>query len=278
MAFSARLQRLIGAAAPYWAGEAAVFEAYWAWEKRTRETDLVWLNHQCFKEIWGSGVADRNLGLFLGPVEQLKAAFPKIDVEIDRHVVLDTAEALWAEFAHYCAFADAHDGLLLPGEQKINPQRLKWWKEDEVLANLRYGHIERHGALGRRAASFTEGGYCTLFSAGMGLAARPTPGHEKADALIATACGKVYDDEFGHMLKGVAGLDSEGLAEADWKTLEDISIEQLRQRIVMRNAQFGGPLAGARLEDALAGRMKPLAFDYARAGSLRERSGERSEV
>lgn len=265
MGLSDRLRRLIDAAAPYWAGEAAVFESYWTWEKRTRDSDLAWLNHQCFKEIWGSGVADKNLGLFLGPLEELKAAFPKIDEGIDRHAVLDTAEALWAEFAHYCAFADAHDGLLLPDEQKINPKRLKWWKEDEELANLRYGHIERHGRLGRRAARFTEGGYCTLFSAGMKLKDRPTPAHGRADALIATACGKVYDDEFGHMLKGVAGLDGEGLTDAEWNTLAEISVEQLRCRILMRNAQFGRPLTGARLDDALAGRLQPVRFDYERA-------------
>lgn len=265
MPFSARLQQLIDAAAPYWAGEAAVFEAYWSWERRTRESDLAWLNHQCFKEIWGSGVADKNLGLFLGPLEELKAAFPKIDVEVDRHEVLGLAEALWAEFAHYCAFADAHDGLLLPGEPKINPGQLKWWKEDETLANMRYGHIDRHGSLGRRAARFTEGGYCTLFSAGMQLKDHPTPGHERADRLIAEACSKVYDDEFGHMLKGIAGLDAEGLTDAEWKTLADISVEQLHYRILMRNAQFGRPLEGPRLEDALAGRCQPVRFDYERA-------------
>lgn len=265
MSFSSRLHRLIEAAAPYWAGEASVFETYWTWEKRTRETDLAWLNHQCFKEIWGSGVGDRNLGLFLGPLEELKAAFPRIDIEIDRHRVLDTAEALWAEFAHYCAFADAYDGLLAPGEERINPKRLKWWKEDETLAGLRYRHIERHGKLGQRAARFTEGGYCTLFSAGMRLKDRPTPGHERADALIATACGKVYDDEFGHMLKGIAGLDAEGLTDTEWKTLEDICLEQLRCRILMRNAQFGQPLAGRQLDDALAGGCRPVRFDYERA-------------
>ena len=34
----------------------------------------------------------------------LKPGFPKIDTEVDRHEVLDVAEALWAEFSHYCAF------------------------------------------------------------------------------------------------------------------------------------------------------------------------------
>ena len=37
--FSASLKRLVAAAAPYWAGEAAVFRAYWKWNKRTRDTD-----------------------------------------------------------------------------------------------------------------------------------------------------------------------------------------------------------------------------------------------
>jgi hypothetical protein len=46
-----------------------------------------------------------------------------------------------------------------------------------------------------------------------------------------------------------------------------MSLEQLRGRIHMRNAQFGMPLAGAALERALSGRGDPIAFDYAKAGS-----------
>jgi hypothetical protein len=265
VSFSNKLHELIDSLAPWWAGEAAVFKAYWASDKRTRQTDLTWLNYQCFKELWGVGLADKKLGLFLGPVRQLEAAFPKIDTEIDRHEVLDIAEGLWAEFAHYCAFADAHDGLVEPGEQKINPNVLKWWKEDEELSEVRYGHQKQYGDLGLRAVRFTEGGYCTLFSEGMKLKDNPTPGHEKADRLIAAACAKVYDDEFGHMLKGIVGLDGLQLSDAEWKTLVDISVEQMKGRIKMRNAQFGYPLAGAKLEEALSGRCKPLIFDYERA-------------
>jgi len=262
--YSASLKRLIGAAAPYWAGEAAVFRTYWKWDKRSRDTDRRWLALQCSKEVWGSGLAPLDKGIFLGPAEELVRVFPRIDIEVDRHAVLDIAEGLWAEFLHYCAFADAHDALGKPGEPKLNPHALKGaWKEDLDLSALRFRHKRENPKLGERAARFTEGGYCTLFSEGM--LSKKSKKHQKADHLISVACSKVHEDEFGHMLKGIAGLDEEGLKDADWRALEAMSVEQLKARIHMRNAQFSYPLAGKSLEDALAGRLKPLAFDWRKA-------------
>jgi hypothetical protein len=263
---SPHLRRLIDAAAPYWAGEAEVFRTYWIWAGRTRETDRRWLAYQCSKEIWGSGLAPLDKGIFLGPAEQLVASFPKIDTEIDRHEVLDMAEALRAEFAHYCAFADAHDALALPGEPKLTPHTVKiGWKEDRDLCELRFAHKRQHPLLGARATSFTEGGYCTLFSEGMALARQTKGPHARANGLIAAACAKVYEDEFGHMLKGIVGLDDEGLAEQDWRQLAEISIEQLKARILMRNSQFGYPLPQRRLAEIVCGACEPVAFDYAKA-------------
>jgi hypothetical protein len=267
MTVSRNLQRLIDRAAPYWAGEAEVFATYWTWDKRTRETDRRWLGLQCSKEVWGSGLAPLDLGIFLGPVKELEAAFPKIDKEIDRHAVLDICEGLWAEFAHYCAFADAHDAMAIPGEKKLNPHDVKQsWKEDLDLSHLRFRHKKENPKLGDRATRFTEGGYCTLFSEGMKLAERGNdPVHGRNNALIAAACAKVYDDEFGHMLKGIVGLDGEGLSEAEWQLLGDMSVEQLKARILMRNAQFSYPLPERRLKEIFAGSCKPLAFDYDKA-------------
>lgn len=266
MTFSAQLKRLIDAAAPYWAGEAEVFQTYWTWSERTRETDRTWLAYQCSKEVWGSGLAPLDKGIFLAPAEELVAAFPRIDVDIDRHKVLDIAEGLWAEFAHYCAFADAYDAMALAGEPKITPHAVKFaWKEDRELSDLRFSHKRDHPALGARATNFTEGGYCTLFSEGMKLRDHTTGPHGRANTLIAEACGKVYEDEFGHMLKGIVGLDGEGLSDTDWRTLERISIEQLRARIVMRNAQFSYPIGESRLKKLLAGACEPIAFDYKKA-------------
>ena len=262
----AQLKRLIDAAAPFWAGEAEVFRSYWDWERRSRESDRRWLALQCSKEIWGSGLAPLDKGIFLGPAEELVAAFPRIDIDIDRHAVLDIAEGLRAEFAHYCAFADAHDALALPGEARLNPHAVKTaWKEDLELSALRFAHKKENPGLGDRATRFTEGGYCTLFSEGMQLKGRTHGPHGRANALIATACASVYEDEFGHMLKGIMGLEGDGLTAADWSTLQRMALEQLRARIHMRNAQFGGPLAGAALERALAGRCEPIAFDYGKA-------------
>jgi hypothetical protein len=266
MTVSADLKQLIDAAAPYWAGEAEVFRTYWTWNGRTRATDRRWLAYQCSKEIWGSGLAPPDKGIFLGPAEQLVAAFPKIDIEIDRHQVLDIAEGLRAEFAHYCAFADVYDALALPGEAKLNPQMVKIaWKEDRDLSELRFAHKRQFPELGARATSFTEGGYCTLFSEGMQLASQIAGPHARTNALIAEACGKVYEDEFGHMLKGIVGLDDEGLAEQDWQRLTEMSIEQLKARILMRNSQFSYPLSERRVAEIFAGACKPIAFDYAKA-------------
>ena len=265
MSVSTNLQGLIDAATPYWAGEAEVVRTYWTWGQRTRESDRLWLARQCFKEFLGFGVGSKGLGLFHGLADELRRVYAKIDIEIDRHEVLETAATLYAEFAHYCAFADAHDRLAQPGEPKLNPTMLEIWPEEKELARVRREHMERHGVLGRRASLFTEGGYCTLFAEGMKLRERPTPGHEVADRLIADACARVYDDEFGHMLKGVVGLDGEGFAPSDWRTLTDISLEQLRNRILMRNAQFGRPVPEARIKELLAGRCRPITFDYERA-------------
>ncbi len=266
MSASASLRRLIDAAAPYWAGEAAVFRAYWDWPQRTRETDRRWLALQCSKEIWGSGLAPLDKGIFLGPAEALVAAFPRIDTEIGRHEVLDIAEGLRAEFAHYCAFADAYDALALPGEPRLNPHAAKTsWREDLELSELRFAHKKEDARLGERATRFTEGGYCTLFSEGMALRGRGGA-HARANALIAEACAAVYEDEFGHMLKGIVGLDAEGMQAKDWATLERMSLEQLRGRIRMRNSQFSFPLAGEALARSFEGRCAPLVFDYAKAG------------
>jgi hypothetical protein len=111
-----------------------------------------------------------------------------------------------------------------------------------------------------RACKTSEGGYCTLFSEGMKLAGRPG-----VDGLIAQACSKVYDDEFAHMLSGITGIGDEGLSESDLRLLETLLVEQLRQRIRMRNAQFGYPLSEERVQAIFRGDIQPLKFDYQRA-------------
>jgi len=257
----ANIQRLINALTPLWAGEAEVVRTYWTSPKRTLQTDLQWLRRQCFKEFWGSGVGkyDRG-GVVPGQLKKLAEKILDTDIGIGRDEVLGMLDGIRAEFSHYCAFADLHDEIRPAGAPKIHPGLLLPWPEEDALTALRFKHQAEHGSLGMRACKLSEGGYCTLFSEGM--AHRGKPGLE---GKIAEACAKVYDDEFGHMLAGIAGIADEYLGDADWTLLETLVTAQLRQRIRMRNAQFSFPVSEERVQAIYRGDIQPLEFDYRRA-------------
>jgi hypothetical protein len=255
------LRRVIDVATPLWAGEAEVVRTYWSSPKRTLETDLLWLKRQCFKEFWGSGVTKFDQGgIVPGSLRRLSAQTLNIDTAMDRHEFLEALEGVRAEFSHYTYFADVHDAIRPSGTPKLNPGLLEEWPEEKELTALRYRHREAHGAIGMRACKTSEGGYCTLFSEGMKLKGRPG-----IDGMIAEACAKVYEDEFGHMLSGIAGIAEENYTDSEWELLGMLLVEQLRQRIRMRNAQFSYPLPEDRIQAIFRGDIEPLAFDYERA-------------
>lgn len=262
MAVSRNLAKLIDAVAPLFAGEAEVFRVYWDWPGRTRDTDKLWILRQARKEVWNTPLGDPR-GLFVGPLEDLLAALPRIDVEVARGEVLERLESLYQEFSHYCAFADVHDALCAAGERKLSPAMLRDvpdWPENHALQARRAEIRHLHGAIGERACFFTEGGYCTMFSEGMRL-----EGRGGVDDMVARACARVYDDEFGHMLKGIVGLDAEALSQDDWRLLTDLSVELQRLRIPMRNGQLGYPLPAARIAEIYAGDIAPVRFDFEKA-------------
>ena len=254
MAVNPNLKRLVDLAAPYWAGEAEVVWTYFQSPRRSKETDLLWLRRQCFKEIWGSGVGDKKKGLFQGPVAYLSDVFPKIDREVNRHEVLDVIDDLRTEFFHYCLFADIYD--YLSGE-KLNPQQLTGWAADEELARIRYEYRERRGRLGYFAVRFTEGGYCSMYSTGMRLA-----GTGELNDRIAKACEQVYRDEIGHMRSGFVGLSRQELSPAEWDEVAAMTKKILLQRMHMRNEQFSFPLSAERIRAIDAGDIEPMTFDY----------------
>ncbi len=262
MAVSANLKRLIEAVAPLFAGEAEVFSTYWESPRRNRETDKLWILRQARKEVWDTPLGDPR-GLYVGPLEDLLAVFPKIDIDVPRAVILDRLEGLYEEFSHYCAFADAYDALCDDDDEKLSPSLLRDvpdWPDNSVLRDRRAAIKDEYGAVGERACFFTEGGYCTMFSEGMRLA-----GRGGADDLIAHACAKVYDDEFGHMLKGIVGLDSDDLNQADWDLLTSLSVELQRLRIPMRNSQMNFPLSDDRVSQIFEGDIEPVRFDFDKA-------------
>ena len=133
-----------------------------------------------------------------------------------------------------------------------------------ALTKLRHSHIETHGKLGVRACRFTEGGYCTLFREGMRLKGGAGP-FAAADELIAAACREIYEDEFGHMLEGIAGLDQEGWRADEFELMGALVTDQLRHRVQMRNAEFSFPLSEERVQAIFAGDIAPEPFDFAAA-------------
>jgi hypothetical protein len=257
MRIRTEFERLTGLCGPLWAGEAEVARTYFSSPDRTSESDRKWIAHQCYKEFWGSGFTDPKLGLIGEITEKIRDRLPEIDKTVDRYEILDMLDMIHTEFDHYCHFAEVWDALRAPGEAKLNPSMLKNWPEGNALDTYRVNVRAEHGELGWTSLRFTEGGYCTLYSEGAKLR-----GRDGIDGQIGEACAKVYDDEVGHMLKGMAALNQHEFDADQWAVLERLTIDQLRLRVHMRNGQFGNPLSEERITAIFAGDIEPIAFDY----------------
>ncbi|MEC8530406.1 MAG: hypothetical protein VXY66_00495 [Pseudomonadota bacterium] len=271
MAFSQELRSLIDTSSKLWAGEAEVVRTYWTSPVRTLETDLLWIRRQCSKEFNGSGIGEyKNMGVFMGPLTELKEIFGKIDTgeedSVSRHYVLELIDTLKDEYEHFCLFSDVYDQIKPNNLPSINPHKLETWDEDVALTRLRHSHIAEHGQLGVRASRFTEGGYCTLFREGM-RAADLGGQFAPSNKIIAAACKEIYEDEFGHMLEGIAGLGREGWSAEEFKLMEELVVSQLRHRVLMRNAEFSFPLSEERILAIFGGEIEPEPFDYIAAES-----------
>ena len=259
---SAQLITLVDAVAPLFAGEAEVIRTYWTSLIRTVKTDRLWLLRQSRKEVLDSQLGDQR-GVYIGPVGDLLAVFSKIDIEVPRREVLARMAGIYEEFSHYCEFADVFDSMREPGEPRLSPSRLKTvanWDENLAFLARRAEIVADHGSVGERACFFTEGGYCTLYSEGMRLA-----GKGGVDEMIARACAAVYQDEFGHMCKGIAGVDRDGMAKSDWALMTELWVELETMRIHMRNGQFSYPLPQERIAAIIQGDIKPVDFDFEKA-------------
>jgi len=268
MALNANLERLIALSAPLWAGEAEVVRTYWDSPVRNLDADLLWLRRQCFKEFNGKGLGEhRDLGIFLGPLTEIMESFARIDRGegrgVDRHHVLGLIETIHDEFTHYCLFADVYDAIRDADTPPLDPHKLEIWDDDNTLTQMRIRQNHTHGAIGVRASRFTEGGYCTLFREGARL-----KGRGGQDELIAHACQEIYDDEFGHMLSGIVGLDTAPMSDADYALMGELVVDQLRARIRMRNSEFSYPLSEKRVAAIYRGDIDPEPFDYARAEAM----------
>lgn len=251
------LKDVVDAATPLFAGEAEVVRTYFNWSKRTATTDRKWIGHQCFKEFYGSGYGEPEHGILVEWGQEMIDKRPELDRDMDRHDMLHLVEGIYAEYHHYCLFADIYDALGAPDEAKLIPSALTNWPEGKALDDYRLDLRMTYGDLGQAVMDFTEGGYCTLYAEGTKLA-----GRGGIDDQIAAACQTVYDDEVGHMMQGVMALANYDLDDSAWAMVKDKVVGQLRRRIIMRNGQFSFPLTQDRIDAIYAGDIEPIAFDY----------------
>jgi hypothetical protein len=242
-----------------WGGEASVFRTYFASRTRPLERDLAWLARQCHKELF-DGVLPR-LGAFEQQVEMLGP--PRaLDAPPDGLARLLTGAA--EEYRHLQLFAAVHESARPADEDPLDFAALRdrgSWTENDDLGRLRARHRHEHGRLGDWASVLTEGGGATLYVEGMLLR-----GRGGLDDRIAEACEHVYHDEVDHFAGGLAYLQRHDLDERSWSILAEITAAQLRQRIVMRNAQFGFPLDEDAVRAAQEGHASPIDIDLERVG------------
>ena len=93
-------------------------------------------------------------------------------------------------------------------------------------------------------------------------------GRGGADDRIAHACREIYEDEFGHMMEGIVGLNDEPLSDHDFELKTELVQEQLRARIKMQNEEFSFPLTNERVEGIYNGDINPEPFDFEKAEAM----------
>jgi hypothetical protein len=210
---------------------------------RTKDEHLRWLRLQAFKEL-----QPRPGGIIERFIETLRKEFAGLEHTVERHAMLHNMQFLEEEFRHYVLFADVIDDLT--GE-RLTPEELARYElpEEVKLRELRQGFIKEHGELARFASSFCEGGGASLFYEGMQI------GGDELSDKIAAACRGVYEDEIEHAEQGAEGLGGTVRSEEEWAKARAMVEAISRQRVRMRNEQFGFPLSGDRLAEIDAGRI-----------------------
>ena len=246
----ARLDRLVGIASPYWAGEHEVVITFFS-RPHSREEHIHWLRAQCWKEFWGH-IDERGTGTIERMVTELGQRYPDVQRGDLPHRFLHVAQELYAEFHHYQVLSDILDDL---ERRRVPPDELKQMPEDLKLAQMRAAAAATHGEMGAAISKFSEGGGSSMYKAGMEIRGG------ELEQRIATACRIIYDDEVDHMRTGAEGLRRTVKTAEDWSTVERLTREIARQRVRMRNEMFGYPLSEERLHEIDSGRIEPLHRD-----------------
>lgn len=210
---------------------------------RSPTDHLRWLRAQAFKEY--SAIKP-----ILTALAQL---YPEVDRALDRHQFEELTEKLADETRHARLVMDLLEEL---GGKKISVADLLWLPEDRKLAKVR-GRYSRsyatllHGdgtieakeirrkdeELERAAITLTEGGGGALYQVCSRLK------RNRVEGKIAGIFREILRDELEHKDAGAASLVRLITNKGAFKRAAEIVAAVSRQRLRMRNEQFGFPLS-----------------------------------
>jgi len=235
-----RLQQLIEAAAPCWAGEALVGRRYFGGSDRTRERDLKWIGFQIFKEYSGGGVyggPGETVASILRAASLRAAQIELATPEAEIGQILGDLEFAMDELRHMTQFM--HLYALAGGERDRSIASLGELPHARCLASLR--HELRVTDLGRTAVSLSEGGGLGLHF-GMHEHYTSHPPSDAIDVEAARLTQSILADESSHMrsrFQAALALDQD---ESSWNDLQANLVAICTQKLRERNEQFSSPV------------------------------------
>jgi hypothetical protein len=234
----------------FWAGEAEICRTFWS-NHRAPQEQIRWLQLQCFKEMYGSGLHKNPRGIIRGLMDQLVEGMDMVETRKGRDEYERTIRVLREEFTHYRLFADILEGIT--GEPVRFAQLQEWQlPEDKKLQQVRQSWREQDPRLGEVAIAFTEGGGSGFFFEGRKIGGNPV-----ADQ-IAAACEEIFTDELEHGEHGAHGLEDELETEEEWAKVREMITSICQQRLRMRYDMFGLPVDEGRIREITEGKIELL--------------------
>lgn len=235
-----KVQGLIEAVAPCWAGEALVGQRYFGSSHRTAERDVKWIGFQVFKEHTGGGVYG-GPGVTVASIlraASLRAADISLATppeEMDH--ILGELEFAMDELRHMTQFMALY--AKAGGDSSRSIESLGQLESARRLASLR--HELRATEVGRTAVDLSEGGGLGLhFGMHDHYTSHPPAGHIDLEVFRLTRA--ILEDESRHMLYRFRSALEHEHGDRWWAELEEDLVAICTQKLCERNEQFSCPL------------------------------------
>lgn len=264
--FHHRLDSLLEAVAPCWAGEALIARRYLGGEHRTVARDVQWIGFQIFKEHTGGGVYGgpgetvatilRSAALQAG---EISLATPPEDIE----QILGDLQFAVDELRHMTQFIRLY--TLAGGDAHRSIESLGKLDSAGRLAGLR--HELRSTPIGFTAVALSEGGGLGLHF-GMQEHFRLKPPSALADRELARLTDVILADEAHHLrarFRSILDLED---SDSTWQSLENQLVAICAQKLRERNEQFSFPLSEEELRQLPGNRSLGRQYMEAHLGFL----------